>query len=249
MSSSLKKQIGFALLSVAAYTLVFNLPLALLLVIGVGWHEYCHILAAKRMNLRTGGFYLLPFIGGVALVKERYRSLGQQAFVVLAGPVGGGLLAGALAGLYFVTGVPFLAAAASWMAIMNLFNLLPFSFLDGGQLLGTITFSLNRTLGMVCLAVSTLAACIAMWFLSPVLFILILILGGVQAWKEYKNWRAWKDGDFHLCSEDYLAPPRALSKTQMALTIGGWATASGLLMYLIHKLSVIPAASLSTIFK
>jgi len=48
------------------------------------------------------------------------------------------------------------AAIAGWMALVNLINLLPVNPLDGGQLIRTITFSVNHILGIVFLGLSLL---------------------------------------------------------------------------------------------
>lgn len=249
MSSFTLKQIGSAVLTFAVYSLLIKWEAAALLVVAVGFHEYSHLYAARKFGLPTKGFFLMPFIGGVALVAGRYRSLGQQAIVVLAGPIGGGLLAGVTAGVYFLTGWSFLAAAASWMAMLNLFNLLPFSFMDGGQLLGTITYSINRTLGFFCYAISTVVAIAVLMWMAPVLGCLVTLFGGGSLWNEYKNWKHFRAGQTWLCTENYLYPPSKLSPAQMSVTIGAWALTTGLLLLLASVLAHNPEANFSQLFK
>jgi len=247
MNSHLKKQIGFGLFTFAIYTLLVGWQAAIMLLVGVGFHEYSHLLAAKRMGLPTKGFYLLPFIGGVALVSGKYKTFGQQAFVVLAGPVGGGVLALVTAGTYFLTGVPALAAAAAWMCWLNLFNLLPLSFMDGGQLLGTITYSINKTFGMVIRIVSTLIAVVVLWFFNPILSGLVILFGGSGVILELRNWHYYRTERTYMCDEDYLNPPTRLSRGQMALTIGGWAATASILLLASYILQQDPASAISTI--
>lgn len=249
MNSFTKKQIGFAAFTYFIYTLLVGWKAALLLVVGVGFHEYSHLWAAKRMGMATKGFFLVPFMGGVALVDGKYKTYAQQAFVVLAGPVGGGLLAVATAGVYLLTGIPFLAAAATWMCFLNLFNLLPLSFMDGGQLLGTVTYSLNKTFGMVCHTVSTLVAIFVVWHFNPVIAVIIALFGGIGVVTEIRNWYNFRKGETYLCSEEYLHPPSGLTKGQMALTVGGWALTAATLLGVMTWLSSHPAANMANIFK
>lgn len=250
MSSRLK-QLGFAVFTFIVYAMIVpptpNWAAAALLVVGVGFHEMSHLWAAKRMGLKTKGFYLVPFMGGVAFIGGPYKTYSQQAFVVLLGPVGGGLLALVTAGAYYLTGIPFLAAAGYWMCWLNLFNLLPLSFMDGGQLMGTISYSINRTLGMVLHTISTLVAAVALWFFNPILTALVIFFGGSAVIKEIMNWRAFQTGHTYLCDDAYLNPPAALSKKDMTLTIVGWAATVIILGTVVLCMRHLPEASLSTI--
>jgi len=247
MKDNTLKQIGFAIFTFAVYTALVNWQAALMLTIGVGFHEYSHLWAAKRMGLQTKGFYLVPFMGGVALVADRYRSYSQQAFVVLAGPVGGGLLALLTAGAYYLTNWPVLAAAAAWMCWLNMFNLLPLSFMDGGQLLTTITYSLNRKIGVYIYTASTLIACVVLFYFNWVLAMLVILLGGMSIFSELKNLQAWKQGQTYLLAEHWVNPPKALTKKQMAFTILGWVGALVILGVALVILRSHPESSLTTI--
>jgi Zn-dependent protease len=250
MSPSLK-QIGSIIVTFLVYAFLVppapNWAAAAMLVVGVGFHEMSHLWAAKHLGLRTKGFYLVPFMGGVAFIEGPYKRYSQQAFVVLLGPVGGGLLALVTAAAYYLTGLPFLAAAASWMCFLNLFNLLPLSFMDGGQLMDTVAYSLNRTLGMVLHVGSTLIAAVVLWHFNPVLTFLVCIFGGSSVLLEIRNWKAFREGKTYLCPDSYLYPPTALSKKQMAMTVAGWLSTVVILGGVYFVLSSVPAANLSTI--
>lgn len=230
------KQIGFAVLTLAVYSAIIGFDNALLLIVAIGFHESSHLLAAHKLGLKTKGFYLIPFVGGVALIEGRYKSLWQQAQVVLAGPVGGGLLAGATALVWYFTGNAWIGRAATIMCLLNLFNLLPFSFMDGGQLLGTITYTVSRTLGFVCLTVSTVVAAAFLLYSAPVLGVLIVLVGGSSLLKEFNNWNNYRKGNHYLCTEDYLYPPTKLSGAELSLTLGGWSLTTGLLILLAYVL-------------
>lgn len=245
------KQICFAIFTFLVYAFMVpptpNWLTALLLVVGVGFHEYSHLWAAKRIGLRTGGFYLIPFIGGVSFVTSKYYSYSQQAFVAIMGPVGGGLLAIVATALYLFTGLPFMAAAAYWMCFLNLFNLLPLSFLDGGQLLGTITYSIDRTLGMVLNVISTAVAVVFIWFFNPMIAILILWFGGRSTYNDIINWKNYQYGNKHLCDHSYLYPPKKLSIKQIILVLVSWMMLTSLLTITMYFLKALPASSMDTL--
>lgn len=246
--SSRMKQLGFAIMTFAVYAWLLNWKAALLLTVAVGFHECSHLWAAKRLGLKTKGFYLVPFMGGVAFITDRYKNYGQQAFVVLMGPVGGGVLALATAGAWYITGSPILGAAAGWMCFLNLFNLLPLSFLDGGQLMGTISYSVNKTLGMVLNVISTLVAVVILWHYNPVIAGLIIFFGGSSVVREVRNWKNYRDGKLWLCDDDYLNPPKALTGRQMAATIIGWAITGAALYFTSRYIAAFSDVNLSSIF-
>jgi Zn-dependent protease len=239
------KQLGSLLFTFVIYSLFINWKAAILIMIAIGFHEGCHLWAAQYLKLKTQGFFMLPFVGGVALVADRYKTLGQQAFVVLAGPIGGGALALVVAGAYYVTGWPILAVAAIWMLMINLFNLLPLSMLDGGQLLNTLTYSINRTLGLVVYGISSIVAPFVIWKFNVTLALMVAFFGGVSLHQEYKNWKAFRSGAYHLCTEEYLNPPKKLSRWQIVGTIGSWIVAAAIMLI---AMKLLPNVSSSIIF-
>lgn len=236
MSNQTLKQIASVILTFAVFAWITSWQVALLFCIGIGFHEYSHILAAKMFGLKTKGFYLIPFVGGVALIEGRYKHYKEQAVVALAGPLGGGLLATVTAGAHYITGYTFFADAAIWMSILNLFNLLPLSFLDGGQVLGTITYSINRTLGMVCYIASTVIAIGILLYVAPMLVLFIGLFGGVSIWLELKNWNYLRKGMTWMVPDYYLNPPKSLSGGQIALTVIAWLCVAGGLIDLLVQL-------------
>lgn len=180
-------KVGLAAASLAGYAAVYNWKFGLLLMIAVGFHESGHVWAMKKMGIKTKGFYFLPFIGGAAIAEEEYKTYGENAFIAIMGPVWGALLAGICAVAYYVTGVPMLAAAAAWMATLNIFNLLPITPLDGGQLMRSIAFSINKTLGVVFLVLSMALGIFIMLKLKVGLFALILFVGGLELFLELRR--------------------------------------------------------------
>lgn len=247
--STRMKQVAAAIITVAIYTALLGWKVALLLAVGVGFHEYGHLWAARRMGLETRGFYLLPFMGGVALVAGRYRTYSQQAFVVIMGPLWGAFLALVSFGVYLLTHQVFWLQASAWMALLNLFNLLPLSFMDGGQLMGTITYSINKTLGMVFHTVSTVIAVFVLFHYNPLLSGIVGFFGGASVAREIRDWYQFRKGNLWLVSDNYMERPKSLSIWQMVLVSTSWAALSAALFGLMTIIKHIPSSSFMLLFK
>lgn len=236
--SNKTKQIVSAILTFLIYTFIFNWKISILFIIGIGFHEYSHIWAAHRVGLTTKGFYFLPFVGGAAIISGRYEKYSQQAFVALMGPVGGTALAIVTYFIWLVTKVDFFATAASWMVFINLFNLLPLSFMDGGQIMDTISYSINRTLGMVLHIISTVIAIPLLWMLNPILSIVIGLFGTFSCFREVRNWIYYRNNKTYLCEDYYINRPTKMSNMIILSTLVSWIGTVVILLvteYLIFK--------------
>ena len=230
--TTFQKQVGSIMITLLLYKWLLGWQYAITLVGGILWHEYSHILAAKKMGMKTGPVYLLPFVGGVAFVGGPYKTYGQQAFVALAGPAGGAIQAFLLYLAYLIVGVPFLAHAALIIGFINLFNLLPAAILDGGQLLNTITYSINKRVGFIIQVITTGIAIAALGFIAPAIAVFVAWLGYRSLYQEYHTQKAERllqaalDQDFPEMS-DFSAQivssgPQAMTRVQMFQTFGSW---------------------------
>jgi len=125
---------GTMLLSIAVYAGRFGWVYAAGFVGLIFVHEAGHYVAARQRGLDTGLPIFVPFIGAWIQLKDQPRNVETEAYVAFAGPLIGTL--GALA-CYFIGRMQgsdlFLALAYSGFLI-NLFNLIPVSPLDGGRI-------------------------------------------------------------------------------------------------------------------
>lgn len=146
----LAKSLKFILAAGTAitYTFLFTWKFALLLMLGVGLHEMGHVWAMRRCGMQTKGFYFIPFVGGAAVADDAFKSGKDEIFIALMGPVVGLLTAIPPLILYCITKSPMWAASASWLALVNLFNLFPINPLDGGRFIKGIAFSLGTNVGI-----------------------------------------------------------------------------------------------------
>jgi Zn-dependent protease len=181
-------------LSFAAYASMFTWKFALLLMGSIAFHELGHIWAMRKCGMKTRGIYFIPLLGAAAVTEDEFPSREVESFVALAGPVWGLSLALVTAGLYFVIHSPVYAAAAGWMAMINLFNLLPINPLDGGRVAKSVFFSIHRRAGQI-FGLYGLGACIVLAAkLKMGLFVLLLVVGMFELLADGKN-RARKIAD------------------------------------------------------
>lgn len=127
-------------------------------------HEMGHALVMRLFGYRDMSMFFIPFAGAVVTGSIKDISVWRQTIVLLAGP-----MPGLLAGLWiFVHYHAFPAngfvQSLGWNAVLlNLFNLLPLSFLDGGKLVeiailsrwpyALFAFSLVSSIGMFALII------------------------------------------------------------------------------------------------
>ena len=182
--------------SMASYAYLFTWQFALLIMVMLFIHESGHIWAMRKCGMKIRGIYFIPFVGGAAVAEPRdgqILSMTEEVFIAIMGPVWGLALTIVTAIAYAQTGNPIFAAAASWMALVNLFNLIPINPLDGGRILVAIAKSIHAVLGLGVIAVSLLAmAYFSMKFGLGLLAFLVLIGAmelafGIEALRNPKN--------------------------------------------------------------
>lgn len=125
---------GSMLFSMLAYSWVFGWPYAVGFVLLLFFHELGHYLAAYRKGLQVGVPTFIPFVGAWIQLKETPMNVETEAYVGFAGPILGTIAA---VGCYFI-GREMLALAYAG-CMLNLFNLIPVSPLDGGRITAIIS--------------------------------------------------------------------------------------------------------------
>lgn len=130
---------GTMILSMGVYALVFGWRFAVGFVLLIFVHECGHLLVAQKFGLKVSAPVFIPFMGAFILLKDQPRNAWMEACVGIGGPMLGGL--GALACNYVgqVFDMPLLIALAMSGYFLNLFNLLPVGFLDGGRIVTALS--------------------------------------------------------------------------------------------------------------
>jgi Zn-dependent protease len=157
---------GTMLLTIWAYALSMGWRFALGFVLLIFVHECGHLLAAKRLGLKVGAPVFIPFMGAFIALKDAPRNAWIEAQVGIGGPLLGAAGAALCLLVYWTTQSPLFGGLAYSGFVLNLFNLAPVGFLDGGR----IVTALSPWLWIVGLAVIVL-----LLFAHPN-FLLVLIL-------------------------------------------------------------------------
>jgi len=130
---------GTMILSVGIYAMRWGWQFALGFVLLIFIHECGHLVAAKRIGLKVGAPVFIPFMGALIALKEAPRNAWIEAQVGIGGPLFGTIGAMVCYGIYLVTGNPFFSALAYVGFFLNLFNLAPIGFLDGGRIVTALS--------------------------------------------------------------------------------------------------------------
>jgi Zn-dependent protease len=130
---------GTMLLSIWAYAMAYGWTFAIGFVLLIFVHECGHLILARMFGLKVGAPVFIPFMGALIALKEAPKDAWMEAWVGIGGPLLGAAGAVACAAIYFTTGHPLFRALAYTGFFLNLFNLAPIGFLDGGRIVTAIT--------------------------------------------------------------------------------------------------------------
>jgi len=170
------------LLAVWVYATIWGLPFAVGFVLLIFVHEMGHALVLRWLGIDAGAPVFIPFVGAVIAMKEMPRNAYVEALVGIGGPVLGSAGAGVCLVVGWMTGDLFWYALASTGFLINLFNMIPISPLDGGRIVGVISRWLWAAGYVVGIAVFLRTH-------SPILF-LILLLGLFSLGRNLRGHRA-----------------------------------------------------------
>ena len=166
------------LISIWAYAMFWGWSFAAGFVALIFIHEMGHVIALRMMGIPASAPMFIPFVGAHIAMKQMPKNAFVEAVAAYGGPLLGTLGAIGCAVVGFYTQNLFWFALASSGFLLNLFNLLPISPLDGGRIIGVISPKLwiVGLLGAVGLFYLT-------W--SPIVA-LIVIIGSFQIYKSFK---------------------------------------------------------------
>jgi Zn-dependent protease len=116
------------------YALLWGWQFGLGLVVLLLTHEMGHFLEARRQGLHPRLPVFVPFLGAYVSFKNENLTPWRHAWIALAGPFVGAIAAAGLWAAGAATDSPVLRALGFTGFFLNLFNLLPVGFLDGGHI-------------------------------------------------------------------------------------------------------------------
>lgn len=189
------------LVSLVGWGLYFGFAQGLALVLILLVHEGGHALAMRMFGYRDMHMLFVPMLGAMVTGKRQDVAAWKQAVILFAGPVPGLLLGIAL--MFYLLFLPDNPAGFNWhrvamLAVMvNLFNLLPITPLDGGQLISVALFRRWPRTGFIFYVVSVLIfVAVALVVKGPLIWMLVaLFAAGIPAqWRMANLRRAWREG-------------------------------------------------------
>ncbi len=137
-------QLGLIPVAFVSLSLLMGRTTAAFVIAVVAIHEYGHLLAAKAVGFNTRGIYFIPFLGAATVYERADKPPNAHVFVALMGPVAGLIGSAGIFVGFIVTRNAQIGRGAALGAAINLFNLAPFNFLDGGRIVGHLPWSKSR---------------------------------------------------------------------------------------------------------
>jgi Zn-dependent protease len=129
-----------ALISIAAYSLIFGWPFAVGLVALLFIHEMGHAVVMKMKGMPIGGMVFIPLLGAAVFMRQMPKNAKDEAEVGIAGPIAGAIASSVC--LFLAQLTPDVhtiwAPLAYFGFFINLFNLIPIVPFDGGRVLAAI---------------------------------------------------------------------------------------------------------------
>ena len=125
--------------SVWAYAMFWGWQFAVGFVLLIFVHECGHLIVAKKVGLKVTTPAFIPFVGALITLREAPRNAWIEAQVGIGGPMLGAFGSAVCVGIYFLTDNPLFLALAYTGFFLNLFNLMPVGFLDGGRIVTALS--------------------------------------------------------------------------------------------------------------
>jgi Zn-dependent protease len=173
------KTLATMLLSIALYATEWGWPFAVGFVMLIFVHETGHAIAMRREGIPAGAPVFIPFLGAFIAMRGMPRDAYVEAKVSIGGPVAGSLAAWATLAAGLLLEKPFLVTLGHAGILLNLFNLIPVSPLDGGG----IASAFSRTFWMVGYGLGILALLATR---SPILLV-VLVVGLFTLWRRWNH--------------------------------------------------------------
>ena len=192
-----QRSLGLTVLACGSFALAFGWEFGIGLALVLLLHEFGHWATMRLLGYRGARMTLLPFLGGVATAGQPYKTQLHAALCTLMGPGFSAILCGLMVFTAMaVSGTaqpnhivlspvemndnPFaqlLTSTAAFIAIFNLFQLLPVVPLDGGQILRNVIppgkYDVQRWSTIIIAAIT----CVVAVWLQQYLFVPLALIG------------------------------------------------------------------------
>ncbi|WP_462410652.1 site-2 protease family protein [Neobacillus sp. Marseille-QA0830] len=172
-------------ISLGSYALIFGWKFAVALIYLLFVHEMGHAYAAKRLKLPVTPALFIPFVGAAVGLKQMPKNAKDEGYLAYMGPFFGLLSFLPAWPLYMYTHEPFWALLIIIGSMINLFNLIPITPLDGGRIAAGISTKLWGA-GIVLLLIYSVIN-------LNLLGLIIVILGAREWYKLNKKQKSLQD--------------------------------------------------------
>ena len=173
------KTLATMALSIAVYATQWGWPFATGFVLLILVHEAGHAVAMQREGIPASAPVFIPFVGAFIAMRGRPRDAYVEAVVGIGGPLAGSIAAWITLAGGMLFELPLLVALGHAAALLNLFNLIPVSPLDGGRIAGVFT----RPFWIVGYCLGLAATILTR---SPML-VLIMLVGFITLWQRARH--------------------------------------------------------------
>ena len=169
---------GTMIVSIGFYAMNWGWKFAVGFVLLILVHELGHLIVARQCGLKVGAPVFIPFMGAFIALKDAPKNAWVEACVGIGGPLLGSLAAALCAVGFRLTGEPLWNALAYTGFFLNLFNLAPIGFLDGGRIATALS---------PWLWIGGAGVMVVMIFSHPnFMLVLILILSLPRVWSLFR---------------------------------------------------------------
>lgn len=165
--------------TIVLYAQIYSWLFAVGFVAVIFVHEMGHYVTSKKLGLDVSAPTFIPFLGAFIKMKSMPKSVREEAISAIGGPAAGALITLVCLGLYFLTSTPYWAGLAYISALINLFNLLPFGFLDGGRI--------SKAISPFIWVIGLVLAIILIWKLHAYILLLIVFFGIIEIVSMIRN--------------------------------------------------------------
>jgi len=173
------KTLATMLLSIAIYATEWGWAFAAGFVVLILIHETGHAVAMQMEGIPASAPVFIPFVGAFIAMRGRPRDAYVEAKVAIGGPLLGSLAAWATLAAGLWTQQRLLIALGHVGILLNLFNLIPVSPLDGGRIAGVFT----RPFWIAGYAIG-IAATI---YTRSGILLLVMLVGLITLWQRLRH--------------------------------------------------------------
>ncbi|WP_018662166.1 site-2 protease family protein [Heyndrickxia acidiproducens] len=166
-------------LSLGVYAVAYGWSFAIALMYSMLVHESGHMIAAKQRGVKTSPIFFIPFVGAAVGLKEDIKHSKDESYIAYGGPLFG-TIATIIALLFYLIFHGDIWLLAVYIgSILNLFNLIPLSPLDGGRIVTVLSPKIWGA-GLLLLGVYT-------FFVPSPIVIFIIIIGAIEAFSQLRR--------------------------------------------------------------